>query len=61
MDQEDRTMTHYRTNRADASRQLLVIFVSAVLIVVISALVTIAASAGGVPAGPLPAPPPVIG
>jgi hypothetical protein len=54
-------MTHYRTNRLDAHRQLLVIVASAVLIVLISVLVTIAASAGGVPAGPLPAPPPVIG
>jgi hypothetical protein len=53
-------MTLYPTNRRDALRPLLVILVSAVLIVVISALVTIAASAGGVPAGPLPAPPPVI-
>jgi hypothetical protein len=61
MDQEDRTMTLNTTNRPDARRQLLVILVSAVLIVVISGLVTIAASAGGVPAGPLPAPPPVIG
>jgi hypothetical protein len=54
-------MTLHTTNRPDARRQLLVILVSAVLIVVISALVTIVASAGGVPAGPLPAPPLVIG
>jgi hypothetical protein len=54
-------MTLHTTSRPDARRQLLVILVSAVLILVISSLFTIAASAGGVPAGPLPAPPPVIG